>query len=157
MNTNTREVLIERLEGVLKKLNGMEEDALLEFGALHQLGQFIDERKEWLKPDAITHAEKLLEDVQKKSGEFQYKNQTFELSLTENFDFVDDVKRYANADGAEYRRIYKERSDLQTLIKSKTKLLKAINDNFKAEHPDWKPDSITYTFKVKKFDFTIMP
>ena len=154
---NNQQEFNKQLEAAVKVITGLEPDPLYEFGALHQLGQFIDERKEWLKPDAIKHAEKLLEDIQKESGEFQYKDQTFELSKTDNYDFVDDVKRYANADGAEYRRIYKERSELQTLIKSKTKLLKAINDNFKAEHPDWKPDTITYTFKVKKFDLTLMP
>ena len=154
---NNQQEFNKQLEAAVKVITGLEPDPLYEFGALHALISLVETRKEFLKVDAIKQTEKLLEDAGKTSGEVKYKDQVFELSLTENFDFVDDVKRYANADGAEYRRIYKERSDLQTLIKSKTKLLKAIRDNFKAEHPDWKPDSITYTFKVKKFDFTIMP
>ena len=154
---NNQKEFNKQLEAAVKVITGLEPDPLYEFGALHTLIGLVETRKEFLKVDAIKQTEKLLEDIDKPSGEVKYKDQVFDLSKTENFDFVDDVKRYANADGAEYRRIYRERSDLQTLMKSKTNLLKAIKDNFQAEHPDWKPDSITYTFKVKKFDFTKMP
>ncbi len=149
---NNQQEFNKQLEAAVKVIMGLEPDPLYEFGALHTLISLVETRKEFLKVDAIKQSEKLLEDIQKESGEFKYKDQVFELSKTENFDFVDKPQSYANEDGAEYRKIYRERSELQTLIKSKTKLLKAISDNFKAENPKREPDSITYQMKVKKFD-----
>ena len=153
---NNQQEFNKQLEAAVKVITGLEPDPLYEFGALHTLIGLVETRKEFLKVDAIKQTEKLLEDAGKTSGEVKYKDQVFDLSKTENFDFVDDPKRYANADGAEYRRIHKERSELQTLMKTKTNLLKAIKDNFQAEHPDWKPDSITYQMKVKRFDLPKM-
>lgn len=127
---------------------------LTEFAVLKAVIVACENRLDEIKKDATHQAQILLHDEVpvRESGEFEFSGQTFELSLTENYDFVKNAHRYNNAEGARIRQYAAERDEYKRLAEAKTKLIDAERKNFRAMYPHWEPDSITAVLKVKGLD-----
>ena len=140
-----------KLDEALLEAAQKENDALLRFHAIKNVLKTFEDALAEIKDEVIKEAEKVLEEDYggRKSGEFEYKDKTFELSVEKVFDFVEFPQRYANEAGKQYREHYYEKENLLVLAKAKTTLLKAIRENFAAENPKWDPDSEIKTIKVK--------
>ena len=121
------------------------EDPLSEFGALKSLEKVVSDRLKEIKADAVFQASMVLheEEPARESGEFAFGGKTFQLSLREEYDFVNNPQRYANEEGADYRKLYNEQQDLKGLVEANTDLMGSILKKFKAKHPGWKPDRVT--------------
>ena len=114
-------------------------------GVIDILTDYLNEQKK----DAIFAASVVLHDEvpARESGRFVHNGNLFELSVEEKFDFVKNPNRYTNETGVQYRQLAREQAQLKKSAEAKTKLMKALKDNFAAEHPDWAPDSVTKSLK----------
>ena len=132
-----------------KFYQGAEDDPLIMFMRMKRvIDELTDSLKE-LKKDAVFAASVRLHDESpaRESGRFEYKGYVFELSMEETFDFVKKPKRYTMDAGVQYRQLALQHDLLKKSAEAKTKLMKALKDNFAAEHPDWAPDSVTKSIK----------
>ena len=143
------EAKIAAIREVLEKNFFDVDDPLEEYARTKGLIDILSENLKELKKDAIFAASVLLHDESpaRESGRFEYKGYVFELSLEETFDFVKNPNRYTNETGVQYRQLAREQAQLKKSAEAKTKLMKALKDNFAAEHPDWAPDSVTKSIK----------
>ena len=126
-------------------------DPLSELYTLKQAVDVMQARIKEIKPDAILMAKKMLhaETPKRESGSFVYNDKRFELSKEEVIDFVEHAPRYTMEDGVQYRKLAIEQTQLDKQSQAKTKLMKAIKDNFIADRPNWVPDDIVYILKCK--------
>ena len=124
---------------------------LSELFALKAVIATCQDRISEIMPDAKNQAIAILaaEKPARQSGEFEFGGHTFELSLTENYEFVKNAHRYNNAESARIRQLMEERKHYQDLASAKTNLIDAERKNFRATYPHWDPDSVTKVLKVK--------
>ena len=125
------------------------DNLLCALAALTNASRLIDEELKLLKAECIAPAQEQLAGLDKESGEFEFGGHRFTLNKTDVYDFMERARRYREPDCVRYRELKREQDALKSQSKAKTTLMKAIMDNFAAEHPDWKPEDTIWTLSVK--------
>ena len=143
------QVAIKAIEEVLDKYFFTTNDPLVEYAKVKGLIEILSDGLDDLKQEAVKAASVILhaEEPARESGRFEHKGFVFELSLEEKYDFVNKAHRYANETGVQYRQLALEQAQLKKSVEAKTKLMKALKDNFMADHPNWAPDSVVKSLK----------
>ena len=126
-------------------LNGA--DALLESTVLKQLIESCKARLEGIEPEAKKLAESKLSEIGEKSGKFEHEGHHYTLDVTLVFDIIGKPKKYTGEDGVEYRKKYREQTELKRASSKLTRDMKAIMDDFPDKHPNIEPDEIKQTLK----------
>jgi hypothetical protein len=122
-------------------------DALVESSILKQLIESCKARIEVIEPAAKKLAEQELAELGETSGKFYHEGHHYTLDVTPVFDIVGKPQKYTGEDGVEYRKKFKEQTELKKASAKLTRKMKQIMDDFPENHPNIEPDEIKQTLK----------